>query len=280
MPDPGQLVGDLLRFIADQIGASSLRLGPLPTLALLTVLLVLLSLVARPSTRWMVRDLGRLAAVRRAMALAAESGGAAAFSLGTAGVARGASSFDRIQTLAALPILGHVARAAARAGVPLRVTANDVVAVHLAEVAMADAHRRTETEERQERSRAEYVGEGRAVSAASALADAGAPAAAFADGGLSEESLLLLEGAGEGAAWTSFGTAAAAQAGSVLLTGEGTLIGPELYQAPSDLLAAGHERTGVLAANRLIAAAAVVIVLGSLVAVAGGVDLAAALAGR
>jgi hypothetical protein len=280
MPDPGRLVGDLLRFIGDQVGASSLRLGPLPTLALLSVLLVLLSLVARPSTRWMVRDLGRLAAVGRAMALAAESGGAAAFSLGTAGVARGASAFDRIQTLAALPILGHVARAAARAGVPLRVTANDAVAVHLAEAALADAHRRTETEERQERSHAEYLGEGRAVSAASALAEAGAPAAAFADGALSEESLLLLEGAGDGAAWTSFGTAAVAQAGSVLLSGEGVLIGPELYQAPSDLRSAGHERTGVLAANRLIAAVLVIMALGSLAALAGGIDLAASLAGR
>ncbi|MEP6469324.1 MAG: DUF6754 domain-containing protein [Chloroflexota bacterium] len=280
MPDPGRLVGDLLRFIGDQIGASSLRLGPLPTLTLLSVLLILLSLIARPSTRWMVRDLGRLAAVGRAMALAAESGGAAAFSLGTAGVARGASAFDRMQTLAALPILGHVARAAARAGVPLQVTAGDAVAVHLAEVMLADAHRRTETEERQQRSGAEYVGEGRAVSAATALAEAGTPAAAFVDGGLSEEAMLLLGGAGDGAAWTSFGTAAAVQAGSVLLTGEGVLIGPELYQAPSDLRAAGHERTGVLAANRLIAAAVVVITIGSLLALAGGVDLARPLAGR
>jgi hypothetical protein len=280
MPDPGQLVGDLLRYIGDQIGASSLRLGPLPTLALLSVLLVLLSLVARPSTRWMVRDLGRLAAVGRAMALAAESGGEAAFSLGTAGVARGVSAFDRIQTLAALPILGHAARAAARAGVPLRVTANDIVAVHLAEVALADAHHRTETEERRERSRAEYIGEGRAVAAATALAESGTPAAAFAEGGLSEESLLLLEGAGKAAAWTSFGTASAGQAGSVLLASEGSLIGPELYQAPSDLRAAGHERTGVLAANRLIAAAVVVVAVGSLVALAGGVDLAGPLAGR
>jgi hypothetical protein len=280
MPDPGRLVGDLLRFIGDEVGASSLRLGPLPTLAVLSVLLVLLSLVARPSTRWVVRDLGRLAAVGRAMALAAESGGAAAFSLGTAGVARGASAFDRIQTMAALPILGHVARAAARAGVPLRVTANDVVAVHLADVALADAHRLTETEERQERSHAEYLGEGRAVSAATSLAEAAMPAAAFAIGALSEESLLLLEGAGDDAAWTSFGTAATAQAGSVLLNGEGVLIGPELYQAPSDLRSAGHERTGVLAANRLIAAVLVVLAVGSLVALGGGIDLAAPLAGR
>ena len=44
-----------------------------------------------------------------------------------------------------------------------------------------------------------------------ALADAGAPAAAFVDGGLSEEALLMLHGSSDGAAWTSFGTAAASQ---------------------------------------------------------------------
>jgi hypothetical protein len=75
--DLGRLVGDLLSFVGALVGDSSLRLGPLPTLALLAVLLVLLSLVARPSTRWMVRDLGHLAAVGRAMALAA--GGALLF---------------------------------------------------------------------------------------------------------------------------------------------------------------------------------------------------------
>lgn len=280
MPDIGRAVGDLLGFIGEQVGASSLRLGPIPTLAILGVLLVLLSLVARPSTRWTVRDLGRLAMVKRAMALAAEAGGSAVLSLGTAGVARGASAFDRIQTLAAIPILGHVARAAARAGVPLRVTANDIVAAHLADVTLVDAHRRTETEERAERSSAEFVGEGRAAAAYAALADAGSPAAAFVDGGLGEEALLLLQGAGDGASWTSFGTASASQAAAVLLTGDGTLIGPELYQAPSDLRSAGHERTGVFAANRLILAAVAVIALGSLVAIAAGVDLAGPLTGR
>ena len=92
--------------------------------------------------------------------------------------------------------------------------------------------------------------------------------------------MLLLSGAQDGAAWTSFGTAAASQAGSVLLEGDGTLIGPELYQAPSDLRAVGHGRTAVLAANRIIVAALVTIVLGSLLAVAGGMDLAGVLAGR
>lgn len=280
MPDIGAMLGGLLDFIGQQVAASSLRLGPVPTVALLAILLVLLSLIARPTTRWVARDLGRLAAVSRAMALAAESGGAAAFSLGSAGVARAASSFDRLQTLAAIPVLGHVARAAARAGVPLRVTANDPVAIHLAEGALDAAHRATETEERQERSTTEYVGEGRAAAGAISLAEAGAPAAAFVGGGLAEEALLLLDGAQDGAAWTSFGTAAPSQAGSVLLEGDGSLIGPELYQAPSDLRAAGLERIAVLAANRIIVAALVTIALGSLLAVAGGVDLAPVLAGR
>ncbi|HEY7526471.1 MAG TPA: DUF6754 domain-containing protein [Candidatus Limnocylindria bacterium] len=278
--DLGRLAGDILAFFGGQLGASSLRLGPLPTLGLLAVVLVLLSLVARPSTRWIVRDLGHLAAVGRAMALAAEAGGDAAFSLGTAGVARAASALDRLQTVAALPILAHVARAAARAGVPLRVTANDIVAVHLAEGTLADAHRLTETDERRRRAQAEFTGEGRAVPAAMALAEQATPSVAFADGGLAEESLLLLDGVAGGAAWTSFGTASTSQIASVLLLGEGTLAGPELYQAPSDLKGSGHERTAVLAANRLLAAAVAVILVGSLVVVAGGVDLAAALAGR
>ena len=280
MPDIGGMLANLLDFIGEQIGASSLRLGPIPTVALLGILLVLLSLIARPTSRWVARDLGRLAAVSRAMALAAESGGAAAFSLGSAGVARAASSFDRLQTMAAIPVLGHVARAAARAGVPLRVTASDPIAINLAEGALDAAHRATETEERQERSTTEYVGEGRPTAAAISLAEAGAPAAAFVGGGLSEEALLLLDGAQDGAAWSSFGTAGASQAGSVLLEGDGTLIGPELYQAPSDLRPAGLDRIAVLAANRIILAALVTIVLGSLLAVAGGMDLAGVLAGR
>jgi uncharacterized protein DUF6754 len=280
MPDLGRAVGDLLGFIGEQVGSSSLRLGAVPSLAILGVLLVLLSLVARPSTRWTQRDLGRLAAVKRAMALAAEAGGSALFSLGSAGVARNASAADRIQTLAAMPILGHVARAAARAGVPLRVTANDVVAVHLAEVALVDAHRQTETDERLQRSATEFIGEGRAVAAATALADSESPAAAFVDGGLAEDALILLQGVADGAAWSSFGTAASSQAGSILLTGEGTLIGPELFQAPSDLRSSGHERTGVLAANRLLLFAVAIIAFGSLLALVTGIELAGPLAGR
>ncbi|MGH2456522.1 MAG: DUF6754 domain-containing protein [Candidatus Limnocylindria bacterium] len=280
MPDLGELIGSLLGFVGGQVAASSLRLGPVPTVALFGVMLILLSLVARPSTRWTVRDLGRLASVPRAMALAAESGADAAVSLGSAGIARGVSAADRIQTLAGLTILGHAARAAARSGVPLRVTANDPVAIHLAEMALADAHRRTATLEREERSSAEYLGEGRAVAAGAALADSAAPATAFVMGGLAEEALILLEGEARDAAWTSFGTASPSQAGSVLLTGEGALAGPELFQAGSDLRGAGHERTGVLAANRLLMAALAVIVIGSVAAVASGVDVAATLAGR
>ncbi|HET7141192.1 MAG TPA: DUF6754 domain-containing protein [Candidatus Limnocylindria bacterium] len=278
--DLGRLAGDVIAFIGAQIGASSLRLGPLPTLALLAVLLVLLSLVARPSTRWMVRDLGRLAAVSRMMAVAAEAGGEAAFSLGTAGVARATSAHERLQTLAVLPILAHAARAAARAGVPLRVTGNDIVAIQLADSVLTDAHAQTDTAERRHRAQAAFIGEGRPVAAAHAMAERARPAAAFADGGMAEESLLLLDGIAGASPWSSFGSASASQLGSVLLEGDGTLIGPELYQAASDVRAGGHERTGVLAANRLLTGAVVVIVVGSAVALAGGIDLAAALAGR
>lgn len=280
MPNIGELIGSLVALIGSLVGASSLRLGPLPAVTIFLVGLVLLSLVARPATRWTTRDLGRLAGVPRAMALAAESGAAAGFSLGSAGVARATSAFDRMQTLAALPILGHVARAAASAGVPLRVTANDPVAVHLAETVLADAHRSTETPERAERSEAQYLGEGRPVVAGLALAEPVTPEAAFVAGGTAEESLLLFEGALAGASWTSVGTAAASQAGSVLLTGDGALIGPELYQASSDLRATGHDRTGVLAANRLILAVIAVLLIGSATALAAGFDLAGTLAGR
>ena len=277
MPDFGALLAGLLDFIGEQIGASSLRLGPIPTVALLGIVLVLLSLIARPTTRWVARDLGRLAAVGRAMALAAESGGAAA-SLGSAGVARAASSSDRLQTLAAIPVLGHVARAAARAGVPLRVTANDPLAVYEAQGAgrRAPGHRNRGRQEARRPSTWARTGSGRG----DRHGGGGHPGRRLRRGGLAEEALLLLNGAQDGAAWTSFGTAAASQAGSVLLEGDGTLIGPELYQAPSDLRAVGHGRTAVLAANRIIVAALVTIVLGSLLAVAGGMDLAGVLAGR
>jgi hypothetical protein len=278
MPDVGGFLGGIVSFIGEQVSASSLRLGPVPSAAVFLVLLGLLSLVARPSTRWVVRDLGRLAGVGRAMALAAESGGIAAFSLGTAGLVRATSAFQRIQTLAALPILGHVARAAARAGVPFHVTANDPLVTHLADLTLADAHRRTATEEREQRSASEYLGEGRAVAAAAAIADPTAPTASFVAGGLSEEGLGLLVGASHGSAWTSLGTADASEASSVLMTGEGTLIGPQLFQATSDLHP-GPERIGVLAGNRLIVAVIVLVLTGSAIALLTGFDVAATLAG-
>lgn len=278
MPDLGRLLGDLVAFLGEQVAASSLRLGPVATVVLLGVVLVLLSLVARPPTRWTLRDIGRLAAVGRAMALAAESGGAATFSLGTAGVARATSALDRLQTLAALPILGVVARAAARSGVPLRVSTNDPVAAHMADLVLDDAHRRTETLERRDRSSTDYLGEGRAAAAAAAMAPAGSPAAAFVAGSLSEEGLLLLDGSARRAASTSFGTADASQATSVLLTGEGTMVGPELFAATSD--ARGRsDRTAVTATNRVVLAAAAVVVIGSLAAWVAGIDVAAALVG-
>jgi len=280
MPDIGELVGHAVEFLGAQVGDSSLRLGPIPALTIFLVLLVLLSLVARPSTRWTTRDLGRLAGVPRAMALAAESGAAAAFSLGSAGIGRAVSAFDRLQTLAALPILAHVARAAARGGVPLLITTNDAVAAELAESVLADAHAQTDTEERAARSSVAYLGEGRAVSAAAAMAAHDGASAQIVAGHLAEEGLLLLVGAVDGAAWSSVGTASAAQAPSVLLTGDGTLIGPELFQAPSDLRAAGHDRTGVLAMNRLLLGAVTVVLIGSAVAVVSGADVAGVLAGR
>ena len=138
-----------------------MRLGAAPTVAILVVLLVLLSLVARPEARWSGKDLGGLGRVGRVMALAAESGADATISLGSAGVSRGASATERFQTLAALPLLGHVADAAARAGVPLRVTTNDPVAALLAQATLAAAHRRTATPERASAAAVEYLGEGR-----------------------------------------------------------------------------------------------------------------------
>ena len=278
MPDLGRLLGDLVALLGEQVAASSLRLGPVATAVLLGVVLVLLSLVARPPTRWTLRDVGRLAAVGRAMALAAESGGAAAFSLGTAGVARATSALDRLQTLAALPILGIVARAAARSGVPLRVTTNDPVAQHMADRVLDEAHHRTETLERRDRSSAEYLGDGRATAASAAMVRVGSPAATFVAGSLAEEGILLLDASARRSASTSFGTADASQATSVLLTGEGTMVGPELFQAASDLRGRS-DRTGVTAANRIVLAAAATVVLGSLAAWLAGIDVSAALVG-
>ncbi len=289
MPNVGELIAGLFGIVGDAIGSSSARLGPAATGALLLILLVLLALFARPLTRWTTRDLGRLAALPRSLAVAAEAGATAAVSLGTAGVARSVAAVDRLQTLAALPLLGHVARVAARAGVPLTVTTNDPVAAHLAAASLAAAHERTATPERLGRSGVTFVGEGRATEAARALAardEAGqldtavtTHAMSLVLGGTAEEGLLLMMGAAEGDAATTFGTASASEATSVMLTAEGTLIGPELFAAGSDLRP-GPARAGVLAANRLIWLAIAVLVIGSLLQVLGVVDIAGFLVGR
>ncbi|MDQ2941623.1 MAG: hypothetical protein M3R05_05475 [Chloroflexota bacterium] len=278
MPNLGELIGRLVSLVGELLSASSLRLGVLPTLAVLSVMLVLLQLVARPATRWTTRDLGGLAAVPRSMALAAEAGSAVLFSIGTAGVARSASAIGRMQTLGGLPILSHVARAASRGGVPLAVSTNDPVAEIIAAEMVAESHRRTSTVERTGRSRVEYLGEGRAAAAGRALAS-GEAGAAFVAGSLDEEGLLLLDGLASGSAASSVGTATAGQATSLLLEGEGVLIGPQLYQAPADLRASGFERTMVLAANRLIWIALAVLIIGSLLALAGAAQIGPSLLG-
>lgn len=278
MPNLGELIGRLIGFFGELLSASSLRLGIGPTLAVLGVMLVLLQLVARPTTRWTTRDLGGLAAVPRSMALAAEAGSAVLFSLGSAGVARSTSAIGRMQTLAGLPILSHVARAASRGGVPLAISTNDPVVEVIAGEAVAESHRRTATVERTGRSRVEYLGEGRAVAAGRALAS-GEAGAAFVAGGLEEEGLLLLDGFASGSAASTLGTATAVQASSLLLEGEGVLLGPQLYQAPADLRTGGFERTIVLAANRLIWLALAVLVIGSLLALAGASGVGQSLLG-
>jgi hypothetical protein len=280
MPNLGELAAQLVRFLTDAVGSSSMRLGPAPTVAILLVLLVLLSLLARPTARWSATDLGRLAEVGRAMALAAESGADAAVSLAGAGVARASSAVDRFQTLGALPLLGYVAEAAARAGVPLQVTTNDPVAAIFAEATLAGAHRRTATPERASASTVEYIGEGRAVAAASALAGATTHGLAVVAGGLAEEGLLLLDGVLGDAEWSFAGTASAGQAAGPLLNGDGSLIGPQLFQAAGEISASSHARASVLAANRLIWTVIGVLLPGSVVAWAGGPQVAQFLAGR
>ena len=280
MPNLGELAARLIALLTNAVGSSSMRLGAAPTVAILLVLLVLLSLVARPTARWSAGDLGRIGRVGRAMALAAESGADAVVSLGSAGVARGASAVDRLQTLAALPLLGHVAEAAARAGVPLLVTANDPVAALLAEATLAGAHRRTATPERASASAVEYLGEGRALAAGSALARSAPHGAAVVAGGVGEDGMLLLDGHVAAAEWSLAGTAGAAEASAPLLLAHGSLIGPEMFQAAGEISAGGQARTAVLAANRLIWSVIAILLIGSVLAWAGGPQVAAFLAGR
>lgn len=279
MPDPGELIGDLVRLVGEVLGASSLRLGAGPTLAVLGVLLVLLQLVARPTSRWQSRDAGGLGAIGRAMAMAAEAGTDVSVSLGTAGIARATSAIGRLQTLAAIPILGHIARAASRAGVPVRVATNDPLAATLADAALDAAHRRTATVERRARSEAAFEGEGRSVASGQALARHDRPAAAVAVGGMGEEATLLLSGLGSDAGSTSFGTADAAQAPAILLGAGGAMIGPQPLQASADLRADAVERTSVLAADRVIIMAIAIIVLGTALLLGGLLDMRGFLTG-
>ena len=280
MPNLGEIASYLVGLVTDTIGSSSMRLGAAPTVAILVVLLVLLSLVARPGARWLASDLGGLSRVGRMMALAAESGADATISLGTAGVGRSASATDRFQTLAALPLLGHVADAAARAGVPLRVTTNDPVAALLAQSTLVSAHQRTATPERASATAVEYVGEGRSAAAAFALASAQPHGVAVVAGGLGEDALLVLDGVVGDAEWSLAGTASSSQVAGPLLNGEGSLVGPALFQAAGEIGARGHARTVVLAANRLIWAAIGLLLVGSLLTWAGGPQIAAFLTGR
>ncbi|HLE88540.1 MAG TPA: DUF6754 domain-containing protein [Candidatus Limnocylindria bacterium] len=280
MPNLGELAARLIGILADTVGSSSLRLGAAPTVTILLVILVLLSLVARPGIRWSGRDIGRLAEMGRAMALAAESGADAAVSLGSAGISRAASALERFQTIAALPILGHVARTAARAGVPLRVTTNDPVTALAAAATLASAHRLTSTPERAAASTVAYIGEGRAVSAAAALSGARPHGVAAVAGGVGEEGILILDGQLRAADWSVAGTASASQPAGPLLVADGALIGPGLLQAAAEIAGGEHARSSVLAANRLIWSAIAVLLIGSAMGLAGGPHIAEFLAGR
>ena len=277
MPDPAEVIARLVRFFGEILSASSLRLDVGSTLAVLGILLIFLQLVARPVTRWVTSDAGRLAGIGRAMALAAEAGTDAVVSLGGGGLARSTEASARLQTLAAMPILGHVARAAARSGVPLRVLTNDPLAGVVAAASLDAAHETTATLERVGRSRIVLTGEGRPAMAGLALTARARPAAAVAIGSLREEAQLHLEGLAGGAGSLTAGTAEAAQVPAVLLSADGTLIGPELYMAAADLRAEVDLRTTVVAANRLIWIAVVVIVAGSLLALSGVLDVRALL---
>lgn len=280
MPDLGELIAGAVRFIGDTLGASRLQVGVAATLALLAIVLVLLYLLARPGGRWTARDLGRLQSISRTMALAAESGATAAFSLGTAGLARPASATDRMQTWAALAVLAEVARAAARSGVPLEVTANDALAVEMGRVVLADAFAETATGERARRAAVRHVGEGRPSPAGHALGRrVAAGSTAHVVGGLAEEAVLVFTGELRGSAADAIGTATASQAPYVVLMGGGTLIGPEVYAAAT--VTAGRavsERAAAFSVNRLIWAAVAALLIGALLSATGLVEPASFIA--
>lgn len=273
MPSPAEVVGGILGFISEVLSASSLRFEVGPTLVVLGILLVLLQLVARPVTRWTSADAGGLGAIGRAMALAAEAGTDAVVSVGGAGIARSTDALARLQTMAAMPVLDHVARAAARSGVPLRVLTNDPLAGFVAEATVDAAHRRTSTEERAGRSRVVMVGEGRVVAAGLPLTARARPAAAIAVGSLREEAQLHLAGLRGTAGSLTAGTAEASQAGTVLLASPDGLVGPEPFQVAADLGSVVEERTAVTAANRLIGLVVLTAILVTALALLDVVDL-------
>jgi hypothetical protein len=272
VPTPAEIAERAIGFVRDILGASSLRLDVGPTLVVLGVLLVFLQLVARPVSRWITSDAGGLAGVGRAMALAAEAGTDAVVSLGTAGLVRSTDAFGRLQTVAATPLLGHVVRAAARSGVAVRVLVNDPLAGVAAAAALDAAHESTSTMERLGRSRVVFVGEGRPVAAGLVMTARARPAAAFAAGSLREEGTLHLDGLRGGAGALTAATAEVSQAAAPLLAAGSGLIGPELFQAAADLRADANERTMVVAANRLLVLAVAVVVIGSVLALAGVAD--------
>jgi hypothetical protein len=272
VPTPAEVAEAVLTFVGDILSESSLRLGVGPTLVVLAVLLVFLQLVARPVTRWVTTDAAGLAGVSRSMAVAAEAGTDAVVTLGTAGLVRSTDAFGRLQTLAALPVLGHVVRAAARSGVALRVLVNDPLAEVAARATLDDAHASTSTQERVSRSRVVLVGEGRPVAAGLVMTTRARPAAAIAAGSLREEAMLHLDGLRGTAGTLIAATAETGQAAAPLLSEGGALIGPELIQAPGDLRADVNERSTSLAANRLIGLAIAVIVVGSALALSGVID--------
>lgn len=271
MDSPADLVGRVVAFVGELLGASSLRFDIVPTIVVLGVILVLLQLVARPISRWASGDAGGLNAIGRAMALAAESGTDVVVSLGGGGLARSSDALARLQTLAALPVLAHVARAAARSGVPLRVLTNDPMAGTVADATVDASHESTATEERAGRSRVVMVGEGRPAVAGLVMTARARPASAVVVGSLREEGALHLSGLRGGAGSLTGGTAEAAQSSTVLLAG-GSLIGPEPFQVGADLRSDVNERTMVIAANRLIGLALVALAIGTLLALAGILD--------
>jgi hypothetical protein len=272
VPTPAEAVEAVLAAVGDILGGSSLRLGIGPTLVLLAILLVLLQRVARPVTRWVSSDAGGLGGIGNAMAVAAESGTDAVVTLGTGGIARATDALARIQTLAAMPILAHVARSAARSGVAVRVLVNDPLVETAARATIASAHERTETLERLARSRVVLAGEGRQAMAGLALTARARPAAAIAVGSLREEAMLQLEGLRDSAGVLNSGTAEAAQAPAPLLGSGGALVGPAVFQAAADLRADLDERSMVLAANRLLVGAIVALVLATALSLAGVIE--------